>query len=96
MSQPQYCIYREVLNSYLLAWDEWDNYGHFALQCVTITPAWSISQSGAQWLSGRVLDSRLLGVAGFERHCVVLECVLEQDTSLFSTVSTQEEPSQHN
>ena len=34
---------------------------------------------GAQWLSGRVLDSRLKG-RGFEphwRHCVV---VLEQDT----------------
>ena len=38
-----------------------------------------ISSSGAQWLSGRVLDSRPKG-RGFEphrRHCVV---VLEQDT----------------
>ena len=37
------------------------------------------TSSGAQWLSGRVLDSRPKG-SGFEphrRHCVV---VLEQDT----------------
>ena len=49
---------------------------------------------GAQWLSGRVLDSRLKG-RGFEphrRHCVV---VLEQDTFIlaYSTGSTQEDPS---
>ena len=38
---------------------------------------------GAQWLSGRVLDSRLKG-SGFEphrRHCVV---VLEQDTFILA------------
>ena len=38
---------------------------------------------GAQWLSGRVLDSRLKG-RGFEphrRHCVV---VLEQDTFILA------------
>ena len=38
---------------------------------------------GAQWLSGRVLDSRPKG-RGFEphrRHCVV---VLEQDTSILA------------
>ena len=39
--------------------------------------------SGAQWLSGRVLDSRPKGL-GFEphrRHCVV---VLEQDTFILA------------
>ena len=44
--------------------------------------AWSIHM-GAQWLSGRVLDSRLKG-HGFEpqrRHCVV---VLEQDTFILA------------
>ena len=38
---------------------------------------------GAQWLSGRVLDSRLRG-RGFEphlRHCVV---VIEQDTFILA------------
>ena len=38
---------------------------------------------GAQWLSGRVLDSRLRG-RGFEhhrRHCIV---VLEQDTFILA------------
>ena len=41
------------------------------------------SMSGAQWLSGRVLDSRPKG-SGFEphrRHCVV---VLEQDTFILA------------
>ena len=40
-------------------------------------------QKGAQWLSGRVLDSRPKG-RGFEpqrRHCVV---VLEQDTFILA------------
>ena len=43
----------------------------------------SLSQGGAQWLSGRVLDSRPKG-SGFEphrRHCVV---VLEQDTFILA------------
>ena len=43
---------------------------------------------GAQWLSGRVLDSRPRG-RGFEphrRHCVV---VLEQDTFILSLVLVQ-------
>ena len=35
---------------------------------------------GAQWLSGRVLDSRPKG-RGFQRHCVV---VLEQDTFILA------------
>ena len=52
---------------------------------------------GAQWLSGRVLDTRPKGW-GFQphrRHCVV---VLEQDTFILakSTGSTQEEPSLNN
>ena len=41
------------------------------------------SFTGAQWLSGRVLDSRPKG-SGFEphrRHCVV---VLEQDTFILA------------
>ena len=40
-------------------------------------------KEGAQWLSGRVLDSRLKG-RGFEphrRHCIV---VLEQDTFILA------------
>ena len=43
----------------------------------------SIGPEGAQWLSGRVLDSRPKG-RGFEphrRHCVV---VLEQDTFILA------------
>ena len=42
-----------------------------------------IQEEGAQWLSGRVLDSRPKG-SGFEphrRHCVV---VLEQDTFILA------------
>ena len=44
---------------------------------------YTIIRLGAQWLSGRVLDSRPRG-RGFEphrRHCVV---VLEQDTSILA------------
>ena len=44
---------------------------------------YSIYHFGAQWLSGRVLDSRPRG-RGFEpqrRHCVV---VLEQDTFILA------------
>ena len=43
----------------------------------------TVAFKGAQWLSGRVLDSRLKG-RGFEphrRHCVV---VLEQDTFILA------------
>ena len=43
----------------------------------------SFGNAGAQWLSGKVLDSRLKG-SGFEphrRHCVV---VLEQDTFILA------------
>ena len=43
----------------------------------------NLSNVGAQWLSGRVLNSRLKG-RGFEphrRHCVV---VLEQDTFILA------------
>ena len=52
---------------------------------------------GAQWLSGRVFDSRPKG-RGFEpqrRHCVV---VLEQDSFIlaYSTGSIQEDPSLYN
>ena len=46
-------------------------------------PANFLSPEGAQWLSGRVLDSRSKG-RGFEphrRHCVV---VLEQDTFILA------------
>ena len=44
---------------------------------------WSFGLSGAQWLSGRVLDSRPRGCR-FEphrRHCLV---VLEQDTFILA------------
>ena len=49
--------------------------------------------TGAQWLSGRVLDSRPKG-RGFEphrRHCVV--SLSKTYLSLLSTGSTQEDPS---
>ena len=45
--------------------------------------SYSLNSLGAQWLSGRVLDSRPKG-RGFEphrRHCVV---VLEQDTFILA------------
>ena len=48
-----------------------------------ITNCWSEMVLGAQWLSGRVLDSRPKG-SGFEphrRHCVV---VLEKDTFILA------------
>ena len=51
---------------------------------------------GAQWLSGRVLDSRLRG-CGLEphrRHCVV--SLSKTHLFLLSTGSTQEDPSRHN
>ena len=47
---------------------------------------------GAQWLSGRMLESRLRG-RGFEahpRHCVVT--LSKTHLSLLSTGSTQEDP----
>ena len=50
--------------------------------CSSLVKHLNISQ-GAQWLSGRVLDSRPKG-SGFEphrRHCVV---VLEQDTFILA------------
>ena len=55
-----------------------------------------VSGSAVQWLSGRVVDSRPKGW-GFEpqrRHCVV--SLSKTHSSLFSTGSTQEDPSQHN
>ena len=45
--------------------------------------SYDVASEGAQWLSGRVLDSRPRG-RGFEphrRHCVV---VLEQDTFILA------------
>ena len=38
---------------------------------------------GVQWLSGKVLDSRLRG-RGFEPHLAPLRCVLEQDTLILA------------
>ena len=52
-------------------------------QGVTAVKWFTIKKEGAQWLSGRVLDSRQKG-PGFEphwRHCVV---VLEQDTFILA------------
>ena len=51
---------------------------------------------GAQWLSGRVLDSRprACWFKLHQRHCVV--SLSKTHLSLFSTGSTQEDPSQHN
>ena len=53
-------------------------------------------QQGAQWLSGRVLDSRLRGhgVEPHRRRCVV--SLSKTHLSLLSTGSTQEDPSRHN
>ena len=53
---------------------------HWAVEVPKIT---KVLYKGAQWLSGRVLDSRPRG-RGFEphrRHCVV---VLEQDTFILA------------
>ena len=52
-------------------------------ECGEIENTSHIFSEGAQWLSGRVLDSRPKG-SGFEphrRHCVV---VLEQDTFILA------------
>ena len=51
---------------------------------------------GAQWLSGRVLDSRPRGCVfePHECHCVV--SLSKTHSSLLNTGSTQEDPSQHN
>ena len=56
------------------------SYFHRLLFFVTVS---QVDLEGAQWLSGRVLDSRPKG-RGFEphrRHCVV---VLEQDTFILA------------
>ena len=56
----------------------------------------SINMQGAQWLSGRVLDSRPKG-RGFQphrRHWVV--SLSKTQLSLLSTGSTQEDPSLRN
>ena len=57
-----------------------------------------VNNTWIQWLSGRVLDSRLRG-CGFEsnqRHCVV--SLSKTHVSLLSSGSTQEleDPSGHN
>ena len=54
------------------------------VECLT----WDISAAslklmGAQWLSGRVLDSRLRG-RGFEPHLRSCVVVLEQDTFILA------------
>ena len=54
-----------------------------SVKCAFIRYAHRVFKVGAQWLSGRVLDSRPKG-GGFEphrRHCVV---VLEQDTFILA------------
>ena len=57
---------------------------------------WSLTVKGAQWLSGRVLDSRLRGrgLKPQRRHCVV--SLSKAHLSLLRTGSTQEGPSRHN
>ena len=51
---------------------------------------------GAQWLNGRVLDSRPRGrrFKPYRRHCVM--SLSKTHLSLLSTGSTQEDPSRHN
>ena len=52
-------------------------------RCLGVSLQLYLASQGAQWLSGRVLDSRPKG-SGFEphrRHCVV---VLEQDTFILA------------
>ena len=56
---------------------------YFAFELEHLEMEFITLQEGAQWLSGRVLDSRPRG-RGFEphlRHCVV---VLEQDTFILA------------
>ena len=56
---------------------------------------WSFHIQGAHWLIGRVLDSRLKGcqLEPYRWHCVV--SLSKAHTSLLSTGSTQEKPTQH-
>ena len=58
-------------------------YAHTMITSATIFCSVDMYLGGAQWLSGRVLDSRPKG-RGFEphrRHCVV---VLEKDTFILA------------
>ena len=48
-----------------------------------LTRAVNINVQGAQWLSGRVLDSRLRG-RGFEPHQLHCVVVLKQDTFILA------------
>ena len=70
----------QVIGQFCLHWlkNFFSNYFYFSTDIFT-----TISHKGAQWLSGRVLDSRPKG-SGFEPHrchCVV---VLEQDTFILA------------
>ena len=72
---------------------------HCVLEQDTLSSALSTGsteEEGAQWLSGRVLDSRLRCLE-FQPHPEALRCVLEQDTlsSALITGSTQEDLSIH-
>ena len=70
-------------NQYLVFFFEWPLKTGFTVCEYENQKDFLISQEGAQWLSGRVLDSRPRG-RGFEpgrRHCVV---VIEQDTFILA------------
>ena len=51
---------------------------------------------GAQWLSGRVLDSRRRGHRFGPHRCHCVVSLSKTYLSLLSTGSTEEDPSQHN
>ena len=69
--------------------------GLLLFQICLYSSSHSSTVMGAQWLSGRVLDSRPRG-HGFEphqRHCVM--SLSKIHVSLLRTGSTQEDPSRH-
>ena len=51
---------------------------------------------GAQWLSGRVLDSRLRDQGFKPNQCLYVVSLSKTHLSLLSSGSTQEDPYQHN
>ena len=78
---PTYPFVRSAL-TYFYWWTKGNNH---KLTCL-----------GAQWLSGRVLDSRPHG-CGFKPHrCHCVVSLSKTQLSLLSTGSTQEDPSRHN
>ena len=69
-----FCIYNIL---------QWSNLVPFLSYNTDMIKLLSLRRWGAQWLSGRVLDSRLRD-SGFEPHWCHCSVVLEQDTSILA------------